>query len=91
MALVTNFIENKLKVAQTFEKFHVQALFANNYNKSYKVKFKKRAFFHWNFYLKSNTVTVIMYVRHVSGIFVIHFKNFFYSTKFNIVSAHQNN
>ena len=32
MALVTNFIENKLKVAQTFEKFDVQALFANIIN-----------------------------------------------------------
>ena len=32
MALVTNFIENKLKIAQTFEKFHVQALFANIIN-----------------------------------------------------------
>ena len=29
MALVTNFIKIKVKVAQTFEKFHVQALFAN--------------------------------------------------------------
>lgn len=43
MALVTNFIENKLKVAQTFEKFHVQALFANII-KSYKAKLKKGHF-----------------------------------------------
>ena len=45
MALVTNFIENKLKVVQPFEKFHVQALFANNYNKSLnKAKLKKGIF-----------------------------------------------
>ena len=37
MALVTNFIKIKVKVAQTFEKFHVQALFAN-YNKAYNAK-----------------------------------------------------
>ena len=43
MALVTNFIENKLKVAETLEKFHVQALFCK-YNKSYKAKLKKGHF-----------------------------------------------